>query len=138
MQWGPNTAISLSVPGPRIGIHLADWNGDGRCDVLVQDKASGALTLYENHYDASKDALTFVNVGVVSQGATCNQGWGVNIFDRGMRLADMDGDGRADVVCIQPNGFMSAWLNPKAGMLNVGQVSPQIFKMYISLWQSLL
>jgi hypothetical protein len=89
-EWGHSTTISLSVPGPRIGIHLADWNGDGKCDVLVQNKATGALTLYENRFDAAKNALTFVNVGVVTGAATCTQGWGVGIFDRGMRLADME------------------------------------------------
>jgi hypothetical protein len=88
--WGHDTKITLSVPGPRTGIHLADWNGDGKCDVLVQDKNSGALTLWENRYDASTNILKFANVGVVTGAATCTQGWGVNIFDRGVRLADME------------------------------------------------
>jgi hypothetical protein len=88
--WGNDGRITLSVPGPRNGIHLADWNGDGKCDVLVQNKASGALTLWENRYDASTKKLTFANVGVVTGAATCTQGWGVNIFDRGMRLADIE------------------------------------------------
>jgi hypothetical protein len=77
------------VPGPRVGIHLADWNGDGRCDVLVQNKATGALTLYENWFDKGANKLTFKNFGVVTP-ATCTQGWGVSIFDRGMRLADIE------------------------------------------------
>ena len=89
-NWGHDTSISLNVPGPRVGIHLADWNGDGRCDVLVQDKATGALTLHENEYNAQENKLTFKNVGVVSGAATCTQGWGVSIFDRGMRLADIE------------------------------------------------
>lgn len=88
--WGINTKISLTVPGPRVGIHLADWTGNGRCDVLVQNKATGALTLWENQYDATKNSLTFANRGVVTGAATCTEGWGVNIFDRGMRLADME------------------------------------------------
>lgn len=88
-DWGHGVSISLSVPSPRVGIHLADWNGNGRCDVLVQNKATGALTLYENEWDAAGQTLTFKNVGVVT-GNICNQGWGVGIFDRGMRLADIE------------------------------------------------
>jgi hypothetical protein len=73
-----------------MGIHVADWNGDGKCDVLVQDKASGTLTLYENRYSPGQNTITFYNQGVVSNQAQCNQGWGVNIFDRGMRMADIE------------------------------------------------
>lgn len=47
-DWGHSIAITLSVPGPRVGIHLADYDGDSRCDILVQDKATGALTLWHN------------------------------------------------------------------------------------------
>ena len=89
-EWGHSTSDSLNIPGPRVGIHLADWNGNGRCDVLVQNKATGALTLWENRFDAAKNSLTFVNVGVVTGAATCTQGWGLSPFDRGMRLADIE------------------------------------------------
>lgn len=88
-NWGHDTSITLTVPGPRTGIHLADWTGNGRCDVLVQNKATGALTLYENNYDAGAKALTFSNRGVVAN-TGCTEGWGVGIFDRGMRLADIE------------------------------------------------
>ncbi|CAD0113390.1 unnamed protein product [Aureobasidium uvarum] len=120
--WGHETKITLKVPGPRIGVHLADWNGDGKCDVLVQDKKTGALTMWENRYDASTNTLKFANVGVVTGAATCTQGWGVGIFDRGMAVVDIDGDGRADVLCIEPNGRTTAWLNPKSGLVDVGQI----------------
>ncbi|KAH6611487.1 hypothetical protein Trco_001507 [Trichoderma cornu-damae] len=123
-EWGHSISVTLSVPGPRIGIHLADWDGDGRCDVLVQDRASGALTLWHNDYDAGAKTLKFSNQGVKSGGATCTQGWGVGIFDRGMRLADVDGDGRADILCVELDGRVTAWLNTAtaSGLLNVGQI----------------
>ncbi|KAK0714151.1 hypothetical protein B0T26DRAFT_678393 [Lasiosphaeria miniovina] len=51
------------------------------------------------------------------------KGWGVSIFDRDMRLADTDGDKRADVLCLEKNGNTTAWLNPSGGlMVNVGRV----------------
>ncbi|CZR48139.1 uncharacterized protein FPRO_12749 [Fusarium proliferatum ET1] len=119
--WGNDLKIELKVPGPRVGIHLADWTGDGKCDVLVQNEATGALTLYENTYKTGSKSVTFTNKGVVTP-ATCSQGWGVSPFDRGMKLADIDGDGRADVICLEPNGRITGWLNLKSGMENVGQV----------------
>ncbi|KAB5542692.1 hypothetical protein GE09DRAFT_1136165 [Coniochaeta sp. 2T2.1] len=120
-NWGHNLKISLTVPGPRMGIHLADWDGDGKCDVLVQNKASGALTLYRNDWQSGRDTITFTNRGVVAE-TGCNQGWGVSIFDRGMRIADIDGDGRADPICIETSGRMTAWLNRASGLFNAGQV----------------
>ncbi|KAI1149546.1 hypothetical protein F4825DRAFT_49431 [Nemania diffusa] len=119
-NWGHSTSITLAVPGPRAGIHLADWTGNGRCDVLVQSKA-GALTLYENNYNVGANALTFTNRGVVAS-TGCTQAWGVSIFDLGMRIADIDGDGRADPVCFEKSGRITAWLNKQSGLLDVGQI----------------
>ena len=88
-NWGHGTSITFSVPGPRVGIHLADWTGDGRCDILVQDKHSGALRLWENNYDQRTNSITFTSRGVVASPG-CTAGWGTSIFDRGMRIADME------------------------------------------------
>ncbi|KAJ5794948.1 carbohydrate esterase family 3 protein [Penicillium paradoxum] len=121
-NWGHKISIQLNVPGPRVGIHLADWDGDGRCDVLVQTKSTGALTMWKNNYDKDKQTITFTNQGVVSGSATCSQGWGVSIFDRGMRIADIDGDNRADILCVEPAGRITAWLNKDTGLQNVGQI----------------
>ncbi|KAH7417851.1 carbohydrate esterase family 3 protein [Cadophora sp. MPI-SDFR-AT-0126] len=124
-QWGHNTELSISVPGPRVGIHLADWTGDGKCDILVQDKASGALRMYENRYDpANPNYLPFAAPIQVSGAGTCSEGWGVGIFDRGMRLADVDGDGRADILCLEKNGRVTGALNldGHGTLQNVGQI----------------
>ncbi|KAG7409901.1 Multidomain esterase [Fusarium oxysporum f. sp. rapae] len=118
--WGHNTRIELTVPGPRNGIHLADWTGDGRCDVIVQNKATGYLTVYKNQYDKGADKISFGSGTTVA--TDCNQGWGVGIFDLGMRFHDIDGDGLADALCIEKNGRITGWLNKANGLENVGQV----------------
>lgn len=41
-------------------------------------------------YDAAAKLLKFSNQGVKSGSASCIQGWGVGIFDRGMRIADIE------------------------------------------------
>jgi hypothetical protein len=40
-------------------------------------------------YDAAAKKLTFKSFGVV-MGGLCSEGWGVGIFDRGLRLADIE------------------------------------------------
>ena len=47
-NWGHTVKVDLHVPGPRIGIHLADWTNSGKCDVFVQDRTTGKLTRYPN------------------------------------------------------------------------------------------
>jgi hypothetical protein len=50
-EWTHGDKSLFSVPGLREGIHLVDWDGDGRCDMLVQDKATGALQMWKNEYN---------------------------------------------------------------------------------------
>ncbi|EHK97448.1 hypothetical protein M7I_6785 [Glarea lozoyensis 74030] len=119
-EWGHDVTIKLSVPGPRNGIHLADWDGDGRCDVLVQNKATGAITPYINKWDANSKTITFVASAPTR--ATCNTGWGVNIFDKGMALADIDGDKRADILCLETSGRITGFLNKAGKLEDVGQI----------------
>lgn len=86
--WGNDHKIELNVPSNRVGIHLADWDGDGRCDVLVQDKATGAITPWINQYDRGSKTIRFTRTAPTR--ATCNTGWGLSIFDRGMRMGDLE------------------------------------------------
>jgi lysophospholipase L1-like esterase len=119
--WDPNYKFTLKVDAPRTLIHLADWTGNGRCDVLVQDKTTSAVTLWENQWNSATKTLTFANRGVVASPG-CGKSTGVSIFDRNMRIADMDGDGRADIVCLELEGKLTSWLNKKEGLENVGQI----------------
>jgi hypothetical protein len=119
--WDPNYTFTLKVDVSRTLIHLADWTGNGRCDVLVQDKTTSAVTLWENQWDSATKTLTFANRGVVASPG-CGKSTGVSIFDRNMRIADMDGDGRADIVCLELEGKLTSWLNKKEGLENVGQI----------------
>jgi hypothetical protein len=87
--WGHAISFDLRVPGPRNGIHLADWTGDGKCDIIVQDKATGALTIYQNTYQTASGRMTF-DSNTLHASPGCNQGWGVGIFDLGMRIHDIE------------------------------------------------
>jgi hypothetical protein len=86
--WDPKYSFTLKVGAPRTLIHLADWTGNGRCDVLVQDKVTSAVRLWENQWNAGTKTLTFVDRGIVASPG-CGKP-GVAIFDRSMRIADME------------------------------------------------
>lgn len=57
--------------------------------------------MWINHYDEANDSFDFEPFGFVTGDANCTQGWGVGQHDLGMRFADIDGDGRADYLCIE-------------------------------------
>ncbi|RBR20331.1 uncharacterized protein FIESC28_05295 [Fusarium coffeatum] len=88
--WGHSTTISLHVPGPRNGIHLADWTGDGKCDVIVQNRANGDVTIFRNLYDGTSNRITF-DSGLTYVSSGCTQGWGVGLNDLSMRFHDIEG-----------------------------------------------
>lgn len=66
--------------------------------------------MLRNDWDGT--TFTFTNVGVVSGGAAaCTEGYGTAVNDYGVRFADIDGDGRADYLCIRSDGYMTGALN---------------------------
>jgi hypothetical protein len=105
----------------RKAIHLGDWNGDGLCDVIVTDKATGALDVYYTGWDKSSDQFSFsAKTRVAASG--CTQGWGVGLYDLGIQFADIDGDKRVDYMCLEPNGRVTGWLNKPGGLQWMDQI----------------
>ena len=120
--------VVLDLAGvPRKAIHLGDWNGDGFCDVIITDKATGALDVIHTYYDKASDSYTFgPRTRVVQSG--CTQGWGVGVFDLGMQFADIDGDRRVDYLCLEPNGQVTGWLNKPGGLQWMNQIKFSVDK----------
>ncbi|KAE8145759.1 hypothetical protein BDV25DRAFT_144353 [Aspergillus avenaceus] len=121
--WVPEGIEIFNVNKDRKGLHLADFDGDGKCDLWSVNRDTGEAEVWLNKWSESVQNAFFTYQGKVTGSAKCTQGWGVGLYDLGLRFADIDGDGRADYLCMEPNGRTDGWLNKGAGKFeSVGQV----------------
>ncbi|KAK5734764.1 hypothetical protein LTR17_008695 [Elasticomyces elasticus] len=114
-EWGHDGVVYHGIGAKRENIHLADLTGDGKCDYLIVDPSDGTVRMLENGGMQSDGMIAFTDRGVVFKGGptTC--------IGVGVRFADLNGDGRADYICVTIDGTANAWLNtgPKAGSWTV-------------------
>jgi hypothetical protein len=116
--------VVLETGMDRKALHIGDWDGDGKADIIGVDKKSGALTVWFTSFDGSVFSFRKQTLG----GTWCTQGWGVGLFDIGARFADVTGNGCVDYLCMEPNGRTTGWINncPKNGnnfnLEDVGQI----------------
>ncbi|PWK86520.1 VCBS repeat protein [Lentzea atacamensis] len=78
---------------------LGDLNGDGNAD-LIRVNADGSLTAWRNNDALSGAWAAPATVGNVGGGDATR-----------VRLTDLNGDGRADMVVVNMDGSMTAWQN---------------------------
>ncbi|KAK5693162.1 hypothetical protein LTR97_010638 [Elasticomyces elasticus] len=117
IPWG----VIYNAQHTRQEVQLADFTGDGKCDILLVDHDSGATTVIRNDYDSS--GFSFTNLGVQTGSATCTEGYGHDKHDKGVRWHDLDGDGRADFLCISTDGIVTGYLNKGSNnMVDVGLI----------------
>ncbi|KAH8170471.1 repeat domain in vibrio, colwellia, bradyrhizobium and shewanella domain-containing protein [Sarocladium implicatum] len=106
-------------------LHVGDWNGDGKADIIGVDKYTGALTVWITKYE--NDAFTFEKTE--SAGPYCREGWGVGRNDIAAHFADLTNNGCVDYICLDQSGKASAWLNSCGSgfdLHDVGQVKAPI------------
>lgn len=102
-RWSAGRLIAPGVSGAtREAIRFADVNGDGRDDYLRTSEA-GAIHAYINTPDSH---------GVIHWEARLNWAPGVSYGSRSkLRLADVDGDRRADYLMVGADGNVHAYIN---------------------------
>jgi hypothetical protein len=102
-NWSPDSGLWETVINPfrntlspRKSIHIADWDGDGKCDIIIQDEASGSMHWYKNRYVVDSTTLdwNWLDMGVVPEPhcgfGDAAGGWGVGLFDRNVQFADIE------------------------------------------------
>ena len=79
--------IVLKTDMDRKSLHIGDWDGDGKADVIGVDEKSGALTIWFTDYNADTQEINFRKE--TRDGEYCTQGWGLGLFDIGAYFADI-------------------------------------------------
>lgn len=106
-------------------IQVADWDGDGRCDLLVTNHEFGDVTLYKN--TGSSTSITIGAGQTVVSGGKCRQLYMTpGLTDLAVRFGDLDGDGRADYLCMDPDGRTVGWLNTASGLTELNQIKVSV------------
>ncbi|MFE7466238.1 FG-GAP-like repeat-containing protein [Streptomyces sp. NPDC057499] len=100
-------------------IQFADVNGDGRVDYL-RIEPSSKVTVWYNQTVKGED-------GPKQVGWSPPERLSTHVFDREIRFADLDGNGRADQILITPKGGARAWLTREPSckaLYDIGQIVP--------------
>ncbi|KAH8585657.1 hypothetical protein B0O99DRAFT_530303 [Bisporella sp. PMI_857] len=128
LQYGEafNPGERLMQGHTRKDIHLADLNGDGKCDWLIVDKKSGSVRMIRNDYSSSTDKFAWTDLGIIFDGGGCPHHHGVGLFDLGVRFADITGNGFPDYLCIAPDGITTAWINTNMNFVALGQAKAPV------------
>ncbi|MFF3653085.1 FG-GAP-like repeat-containing protein [Streptomyces sp. NPDC002181] len=118
--WKALGAVATGTTTDRTRVHLADFDGDGRADYWVVD-SDGSVRVWLNRGGDPAGAGGWQSIGKVATGTT-------NRAEQ-VRIADFDGDGRADYLTIADNGAVRAHLNRggdpagNTGWRDIGQVA---------------
>ncbi|KAL3471764.1 SGNH hydrolase-type esterase domain-containing protein [Aspergillus californicus] len=121
-SWGDHRWSELRKVDRRY-IRLADIDGDGKCDViyLSEDGIGEVVSWYRNDYTGF--SWRWTNMGGLPELGPCQYPDGVGLFDLAVRFADLNGDGRADYLCMEPNGRTYASVSDaEAGFRYIAQV----------------
>lgn len=88
-------------------VHLADLDGDGKADYIVLDSSTGAVKAYRN--DGGNPGNDWGYLGEIA---------GLVAPASQIQFADMNADGKADYVVIDPsNGALDVYINNGMGVL---------------------
>ncbi|WP_263846350.1 FG-GAP-like repeat-containing protein [Roseobacter sinensis] len=90
----------------------ADVNGDGRADIVGFGHDGTSVSLGQG--DGS-----FVHLGLQTNAYGATQGWGAEIYER--RVADVNGDGRADIVGFGQSGTSVSLGRSDGSFVHIGQ-----------------
>ncbi|KAI8222584.1 Multidomain esterase [Colletotrichum sp. SAR 10_96] len=93
----------------RRDIHLTDFDGDGRCDIIHVDHNNGnRVEMWKNNHTPG-GGFNWQYIANPAPALNCPEKRGVGFRDWPIRFADITGSGRADYVCVEKDGRMWGW-----------------------------
>jgi RHS repeat-associated protein len=103
VDWAPGASPSVALG--ELGATLTDLDGDAAADLVVKTAVGGL------HYFPGRSELAF--------GAAVEFGAGIDPSDPNVRLVDLDGDRRSDVLFASSSGLYAAY-NEEGGFSQLG------------------
>lgn len=115
--WGPEAIMfdpAIHAGGrnlDRRDLHLADWDGDGFCDIIwTNPDANNQVEVWRNLYGETK-AWDWSYLGNPATELSCVEKRGLGIHDIPVHFADVTGNKKADYLCMQRDGRITGWVN---------------------------
>ncbi|KAL3463731.1 SGNH hydrolase-type esterase domain-containing protein [Aspergillus heterothallicus] len=125
--WGANEIIfdptqeQIGMKLDRRDLHLADWDGDGACDIIwTNPDDQNKVQVWRNKI---KDTGSFdweYNINAANE-LYCPEHRGLGFFDRPVHFADVSGNGKADYLCVEKDGRTWGWVNGDDGWEYIDQ-----------------
>ena len=102
--------VSNSIVGTEPGIKFGDFNGDGHIDMFVSPSTDGIMT--------NTPGTVFFNSGRSSFSTRTDLNFG-NVWSHDAAVADMNGDGYADIMIPDYNGAPAIAFGSSSGAFNI-------------------
>lgn len=87
-QWETMGTV-LHTNCDRKGLHLGDWDGDGKADIICVNKHTGELSIWFTKFTAGVGFEYAASPTVIPNSAKCRKGWGVGLYDVAARFANI-------------------------------------------------
>ncbi|OBT56778.1 hypothetical protein VE04_04842 [Pseudogymnoascus sp. 24MN13] len=119
--WGPEATMfdpAVHAGGrnlDRRDLHLADWDGDGFCDIIwTNPDENNQVEVWRNLYGETH-AWNWSYLGNPATELSCVEKRGLGIHDIPVHFADVTGNKKADYLCMQKDGRTTGWVNGDSG-----------------------
>ncbi|RSM12379.1 hypothetical protein CEP52_002563 [Fusarium oligoseptatum] len=115
--WGPMQKAFFKPDRDldRRDLHLTDWDGDGKCDIVwVDPNNQNRVSVWRNNYTPG-GGFNWQYLANPAPELYCPEKRGIGFQDIPVQFADVSGSGRSDYLCIEKNGRIWGWTQDANG-----------------------